>query len=152
MFDLFGFKAKRYAKELAEQVDYLAEELHQSRMTSAKQFVQIDKLNEQLATVRMMANQMRDRVRSHGKTEAEQRFINVCLDIHKNGKLISGRRFVAAMFEIERDRAALEDAPGFDKGLGRDKSGEPYVSVSEQTGIKYTQSDLDRASLMGGGL
>lgn len=103
MFDLFGFKAKRQLA-VAEEV------LREMREDRISQDLKITKLNEQIATVREMANQMRDRVRSHGKTEAEQRFINVCLDIHKNGKLISGRRFVAAMFEIERDRENLGNA------------------------------------------
>lgn len=98
MFDLFGLKAKRYVKELGKEVDYLAEENR--------------KLNRQIETVRMMANQLRDRVRSHGATELERNFLDVCMNIHANGKMISTMRFHHMLAVAKKERDSLNQAVG----------------------------------------
>ncbi|MGK3630399.1 hypothetical protein ACSLOU_00630 [Enterobacter cloacae] len=98
MFDLFGLKAKRYMKELEREVDYLA--------------VKNRKLKKQIETVRMMANQMRDRVRSHGATELERNFLDVCMNAHSHGKMISTMQFHHMLELAKKERDSLAQVVG----------------------------------------
>lgn len=104
MFDLFGINAKRKLAELEREVADLREcrVIHEG---------QVSGLSMQVKQLRTIAEQMRARVRSHGKTSSEAAFIAACMDIHSNGKMISTLRFRSMLELINRDRAALNDSP-----------------------------------------
>ena len=111
MFDIFGIKAKRRVAELETLVNELDTRLIEyARIAGAKEAM-ISGLNGQLIAVRRLANEMRDRVRSHGKTTAEHEFIRACMDIFNKGKKMSEHRFNFSMVQIKRERESLENSP-----------------------------------------
>ncbi|MBF4179683.1 hypothetical protein [Lelliottia nimipressuralis] len=118
MFDIFGIKAKRQVRNLKQMLaerDGLIDDLVQKgaeayRMECARE-AHISGLNGQLIAVRRLANEMRDRVRSHGKTTAEHEFIRACMDIFNKGKKMSEHRFNYSMVQIKRERESLENSP-----------------------------------------
>ncbi|MGG8042497.1 hypothetical protein PGO05_03675 [Klebsiella aerogenes] len=82
--DLFGFKAKRKVAALEAEV----KRLRAANVAAYK-----------------VTYSLRQRVIENGMTNAERRFITVCRDIYKHGKMISPRRFHASIESIERDRS-----------------------------------------------
>lgn len=112
MFDLFGFKAKRRVAQLERALLKQAEvNADYVRQQSARE-AHISGLNGQLIAVRRLAEEMRDRVRSHGKTEGEAEFIRACLDIHSKGKKVSEHRFNYSMTLIRKEHESMTDWQG----------------------------------------
>lgn len=89
-------------EELAQEVARLRLEVHNEQGRSAG-------LYSQTVQLRKLASQLRERIQSHGKTTEEARFIASCLDIHKNGRTLSARRFNASMTTIASEREAMTD-------------------------------------------
>lgn len=116
MIDIFGIKAKRRVteleKDMAEFISLAANTRIEKDSVIKGQGNEISFLNNQLNQARAMATQMRDRVRSHGKTEAEQEFIDVCINIYQNGKRMSQHRFDASVGRIIQQRESLSNAVG----------------------------------------
>lgn len=112
MFDLFGLKAKRRVAELEHQVGEALEVMGAMEMDAVKRDGELARVKEQIKTVRAMANQMRDRVRSHGATELERNFLNVCMNIHASGKMISTMRFHHMLALAKKERDSLTQAVG----------------------------------------
>lgn len=112
MFDIFGLKAKRRVAQLesviAEQSKKYADALRVAGSCEAR----IAGLNGQIIAVRTLANEMRDRVRTHGKTEGEAEFIRACLDIHSKGKKVSEHRFNYSMTLIRKEHESMTDWQG----------------------------------------
>ena len=65
-------------------------------------------LNAQVIELRGIANEMRDRVRSHGMTGSERRFLDAAIDIAQNKKKMSQHRLEQSVREILRERESLQ--------------------------------------------
>ena len=65
-------------------------------------------LNAQVIELRGIASEMRDRVRSHGMTGAERRFLDAAIDIAQNKKKMSQHRLEQSVREILRERESLQ--------------------------------------------
>lgn len=109
MFDLFGLKAKRRVAELESDLKEFVNLAAETRISLQGEN---ERLKTQLTTVRAMANQMRDRVRSHGATELERNFLDVCQNIHAHGKMISTMRFHHMLELAKKERDSLTQAVG----------------------------------------
>ncbi|GDX06327.1 hypothetical protein [Buttiauxella sp. A111] len=106
----------RKAIALEELVDELRSQLNQSSKERAALRIELHNKegfiagqNAQIIQLRGIASGLRDRIQTHGKTEAEHRFIASCLDIFKNGRGLSRPRFHAAMKIIEKERESMTD-------------------------------------------
>lgn len=103
MFDLFGIKAKRRVAELEARL------ADAKRGETATEGALAD-TRAQVMHLRKVAESLRNRVRTHGKTTGESDFISVCLDIRNNGKMISERRFNASLDLIKDERKLVGGA------------------------------------------
>ena len=112
VFDLFGLKAKRRVAELESNLLASYRDNQALKIDVVKCESEKTRLYEQLKTVRLMANQMRDRVRSHGATELERNFLDVCQNIHAHGKMISTMRFHHMLELAKKERESLTQAVG----------------------------------------
>lgn len=100
MFDLFGIKAKRRVAELEAQ-------LANAQRDGNAMGGALAGTRAQVMHLRKIAEEMKSRVHTHGKTTGENDFIAVCLDIRSNGKMISERRFNASMDLIKGERELI---------------------------------------------
>lgn len=104
MFDLLGIKARKENKRLtmvAANWRYRANEAQEERDGYERALNIAQHANK---AVRKLAEQLRQRIKDNGMTNAEKRFLEICRDIHKNGKMISPKRFNESLEAIEKDR------------------------------------------------
>ena len=112
MFDLFGLKAKRRVAELERDLRESQRLSQEIKFDLVKSDSERQRLIGQLDIVRTMANQMRDRVRSHGATATERNFLDVCQNIHAHGKMISTMRFHHMLELARKERDSLTQVVG----------------------------------------
>ena len=106
----------RKAQALQESMDSLYEQLEKAKKQEAALRLELHNKegfiagqNAQIIQLRGIAEGLRERIQTHGKTGEEQRFIATCLDIYKNGRGISRPRFHAAMKVIADEREKMTD-------------------------------------------
>lgn len=111
-----AFNTRKKLKEANAYIDYLDEEVIYLRKyidTTLTEVAKVknknDKASTQIKSLRATAGELRERLHSNGATETELKFLACCVDIYRNGKMISEMRFkamVAAMTE-ERQGACI---------------------------------------------
>lgn len=112
MFDIFGIKAKRRVAELEVLVNEQDKRLIEYARICGASAAKVSALEGQIAAVRRLATEMRDRVHSHGATGAERNFLDVCQNIHAHGKMISTMRFHHMLEVAKKERDSLTQAVG----------------------------------------
>lgn len=68
--------------------------------------------NAQIIELRGIANEMRDRVRSHGKTHMEKVLIEQCTRVHKQGRGLAYSKFKITMDKLVAERESMTDWTG----------------------------------------
>lgn len=113
MIDLFGIKARKQVKELKKEISHITSG-YRRELATAAQSLHVEQgraagFSAQVVQLRGIAEELRGRVHSHGMTTAERVFLDVCLDIYKNGKKISEFRFNNSMAAIVKQREQLKN-------------------------------------------
>ena len=114
MIDFFGIKSRKLLAHQSKLMAALSKEIEHRRLCGVNnqaliigQGDEIARLMRDVGALRELASVLRQRINTHGKTTAEGEFIAICEDIHANGKMLSLRRFNAAMDLIKKQRKSM---------------------------------------------
>ncbi|WP_260863396.1 hypothetical protein [Citrobacter sp. Marseille-Q6884] len=119
-------ECESWAKYLESEVAYLNRKSVQDNISIAELVRENElisgantRLIKEIAAVRNIANQVRDRQLSTAATPAEHEFLRVCTAIYDSGKVIKGRRFAAMMgAALKERRSAIKGRFGGGNGIG----------------------------------
>lgn len=96
--------ANRYISYINEELEILRESLDKSVAQLGKMSKEVDRSAFRESALRNVAEQLRTRLYSHGCTDLEIKFLRVCDDINRKGKMISELRFKSMVAEMADQR------------------------------------------------
>ncbi|MDK9586715.1 hypothetical protein [Lelliottia wanjuensis] len=105
------FKAPAELSAANRYIDYMKEELEILRVSLDNSVAQLGEMSKEVDrsalredSLRNVAKNLRTRLYSHGCTDLEIKFLRVCDDINRKGKMISELRFKSMVAEMADQR------------------------------------------------